>query len=59
VKRITLCKKSCQAIADTGAWQIIGPEMDIQFIYLLTETNSLGRVSNIFQVIISFKARSL
>ncbi|EFN72348.1 Cathepsin D [Camponotus floridanus] len=45
VKHITLCKESCQAIVDTGCWQIVGPKMDIQFIYLLIETDSLGRVN--------------
>ncbi|XP_025265075.1 lysosomal aspartic protease-like [Camponotus floridanus] len=46
------CEKSCQAIADTSTWKIIGPGMDVSLINRFFETNPQGRVNcnRIFQL---------
>ncbi|GAB1867620.1 Lysosomal aspartic protease [Camponotus japonicus] len=43
-EHFTCCKRSCQAIVDTSAWQIIGPELDISRINGFIGTNQRGRV---------------
>ncbi|GAB1867619.1 Lysosomal aspartic protease [Camponotus japonicus] len=44
INNFTWCEESCQAMADTSVWQIIGPGMDVSLINRFLETNPKGNV---------------